>query len=173
MDQGLTSSAGQASQHLCYNGGGSRRALFWGLGRHSPLAGKASREAMLLRLACWPVSARVCVCLCVWAPVSRVGACRRELARSGACRRVPGSCGRVPGSCRRVLGSCWRVPGSRWRKPGSCWRVPARADLCWRVPIWRRVPARAGLCWRVPVTVGACRPAAFLCLGAARPCWFA
>lgn len=86
------------SQHLCSDGGGSRRACS-GAGRYGTLTGLASWEVTLLSLACWPVSARVCVCLCVWARVSRVGACRLVSARAGSCWRVPA---RV-GACRLVL----------------------------------------------------------------------
>lgn len=66
----------------------------------------------MLGLACWPVSARVCVCLCVWARVSRVGACRLLSARAGLSWRVPA---RV-GACRFVLARA----GSRRRVPAPC-----------------------------------------------------
>lgn len=139
----------------------------------------------MLRLACWPVSARVCVCLCVRAPVSRVGACWSVLARSRACWRVPGSRWRVParaglasaraglvsaraGACRFVLAHAGLLA-----RASLC---VARADSCWRVP------ARAGLCWRVPVCVGACRAgcvhsarrssAPLVRLGPSSPCRF-
>lgn len=108
-----------------------------------PLAGMAIREAVLLRLACWPVSARVCLCLCVWAPVSRVGACRRVPEHAGACRARVGACRARVGACRARVGACRRVPIC----PGACRRVPVSGSACWFV----------GACQRVQACVGACR----------------
>lgn len=159
-----------------------------GRGRYGTLVGVPSREAVLLRLACWSVSARVCVCLCVRAPVSRVGACWSVLARSRACRRVPGSRWRVParaglasaraglvsaraGACQFALAHAGLLARASACRPvcGACRLVLARAGAC------RFVLARAGLCWRLPAGCvhSARRSSALLVrFGASSPCRF-